>query len=69
MNQKEIALLATSLAQRVAGAQDHKTVKNLAKLAVALNATKAGALELNLGNAVIFFVLQDVLVLNNQIVW
>jgi hypothetical protein len=69
MNQNEIVLLATNHAQRVVGAQDHRTVKNLAKSAVVLSATKAGALELSLGNAVIFFVLQDVLVQNNQIAW
>ena len=69
MSQKGIVLLAMSHAPRVVGARDHRTVKNLAKLAVVLNATKAAALDQSLGNAVIFFALQDVLVQNNQIAW
>ena len=68
-NQKEIVLLAMSLAQRAVGVRAHRTAKSLAKLVVALNATKADALDLNRENVVTFSVLPDVLVPNNPTVW
>ena len=66
---KEIAHLAMKLAKKDVGARDLKIARNFQKLIAVLNVIKDVVLVLSLGNVVIYFVLEDVRDLNNQIVW
>ena len=69
MSPNEIALHAMNHVLKDAGALGLRTAKSSVKLVVVLNATKAGASDLNRENVVTFFVLPDVLAPNNPIVW
>lgn len=68
-SRSESALHVTNLARLAVGAKDPRIVRNFPKQTALLNVTVEDVLAQNLGNVVIFSVLEDAPVLSLQIAW